>query len=188
MSRATITRIDSRSNPSNRGAEDYNTSPQDSSGWAKLWKAVFLLYLPATVVLEAFLIILMSSWPTNNTSESDYIHSVANGWVIILFFQILIPILSFFIRFLIGFFMTRRFDINLLNRISRNAGIPVMAAAILLFFFLSSLFAYMTKNFNLFTMITTGFLFVSFYFSGIITTLSWVTFVLERNNPYEATA
>jgi hypothetical protein len=193
MGRATITRIDSRSNTrgnDSSSSDEYDGSENalgqgESAGWVKLWKTIFILYLPATVTLEAFLVVLMSSWPVGNTSEMEYAHSIANGWVSMLFIQVLIPILSFFIRSLVGFFMKRRFNINLINRISKNAIIPVMAVSFLLLIFLSTLFAYMTKNFNLFTMITTGFLFISFYFSGIITTLSWVIFVLERDNPYE---
>jgi len=201
MGKATITRIDSRSKSADSsynqpayatGKEsddeyDGSSGGDDATlGWAKLWKVIFISYIPATVLLEVFLVVLMNSWPTNSPAEAEYVRSVANGWVNIVSLQVLIPILSFFIRSLIGFFLKRRFSINLINRMSKSAIIPIMAVSLLMLFFLSTLFAYMNKNFNLFTMVTTGFLFISFYFSGIITTLSWVIFVLERDNPYEA--
>jgi hypothetical protein len=156
------------------------------SGWRRLWKSVFIFYLPATVMLEVLLVMMMNFWPTSTASEIEYTHSVMTGWVNMLGMQIMFPLLSFFIRTFIGLFMQRRFEVNLMYRLSGSAAIPVIGLSFLTTVFLGTLFAYMTKNFNLFTTLTTGFLFFSFYLSGIITTISWVFFVLERENPYEA--
>ena len=157
-----------------------------SSGWRRLWKSVFIFYLPATVMLEILLVMMMNFWPTSTVSEAEYTHSVMTGWVNMLGMQVMFPLLSFFIRTFIGLFMQRRFEVNLMHRLSGNAAIPVIGLSFLTAAFLGALFAYMTKNFNLFTTLTTSFLFFSFYLSGIITTVSWVFFVLERENPYEA--
>lgn len=161
---------------------DYESA---QTSWSKLWKISYMSYIPLTVSVEAFLIVLMSQWSINTQAEKEIINSMVGGWTTMLFAQIVIPFLSFTIRSLIGSFMLPRYEINILGSFSRSKTIPIMLLMFVGSVMFFALFSWMAKEYSLYASVTTGFLYINFYLTGIVTTLSWVAFVLERQNPYK---
>jgi adenylate kinase family enzyme len=118
-------------------------------------------------------------------AEKEIINSMVGGWTTMLFAQIVIPFLSFTIRSLIGSFMLPRYKINILGSFSRSKLIPIMLLMFVGSVLFFALFSWVAKEYSLYASVTTGFLYINFYLTGIVTTLSWVAFVLERQNPYK---
>ncbi len=166
--------------------EEYDsTYSQSQTGWSKLWKFAYITYIPITVIIETVLIVMMSQWQVNTTIEKEIVDSIVTGWTITLFYQIVIPFFSFVIRNLVSAFMLPKYKINVLGSFSKSKAIPIMLAMFLCSVCFFALFAWITKDYPLYTSVTNSILHINFYLTGIVTTLSWVAFVLERHNPYK---